>query len=160
MGGWRISCSILYKKTGLYAKMLYDNNRKDISIRLTIIDSVINHQETAIIDIINNVTSYQKEGSIDKTNILFYQYHPYTLQMVPDYDLKRFNVIPVLSLVKSTIECYLNWKHSYLIKYTYKYVTIEQFMMTQIKAGTLWDIFVYTKTDDTFIQECEQNIVL
>ncbi|KII69838.1 hypothetical protein RF11_13064 [Thelohanellus kitauei] len=74
LGGWRMPCTNLYEKTRFNAKIIYDSYGKDVSIRLTIIDSVINHQETAIIDIMGGIPSYRLEGSIDKTNIQFYSY--------------------------------------------------------------------------------------
>ncbi|KII69839.1 hypothetical protein RF11_13065 [Thelohanellus kitauei] len=142
------------------AKILYDNNGKDVSIRLTIFDPDIIHEEIAIIDIIGGIPSYGLEASIDKTNIDFIQFNPDLRNNLNDNDLNHLNVIPVLLLTKSTIECYVNSTHSYLIKYTYKNFTIEQFMMRQAKAGKKRDIIVYTKTDEKFIEECEKNMLI
>ncbi|KII61225.1 hypothetical protein RF11_11310 [Thelohanellus kitauei] len=159
LGGWRVPCTYVYNIIELHARILLDNNGKDVLIHLTIVDSVINHQETAIINIRNDNVFYEKAGSIDLTNLQFIQYNHFTLQNTPDMNIKLLNTIPLLTVTKSVIECYVNSTYSYLVRYAYMHVTVQTFLMTQKKAGTKRDVIVFSKSPDYYIPECEENIV-
>ncbi|KII61217.1 hypothetical protein RF11_11302 [Thelohanellus kitauei] len=159
LGGWRIECPISNSKTNYNPKIIYDNNGNDVSIHITIYDSVNNYQEMAMIGIINNKTYYHHKGSIDRTNIEFIPYHQDLSADIHDTSIRSYHVIPLVPFSVSRVDCYIVSTASYLINYTYDNSKIKSFMMSPKKVGKEYDVFSYTKMDDNYIEQCEQYLM-
>ncbi|KII63302.1 hypothetical protein RF11_04899 [Thelohanellus kitauei] len=142
----------------LRSKILYDNNRNDLSIHLTIIDSVTKYQELAIIYIISDTHFYQAKGSIYETNIRFIPYHDYIQLNMWDKSIARFFIVPLLPLTKSIEDCDLKWRNSQLITYSYGSSKIISFVIAQLYIGTSKDVMVLTRLSDQNIEECEKRL--